>query len=226
MKGYSLKQFGTSLSYERIEKLGDRLEPISNLINWGEFRKFLEREDSKVGRPAYDPILMLKMLVIQSWYGVSDEELEYQVADRISFQKFLGFQNEIPDYTTVWRFREALAEDNILDKIWEELHRQMKEHGIKFSKGVMKDAAFVIAAPGKTNSGMKGRGKGQPSTRNEDGSWVKKGEKSYFGYKKHIKTDLRTGIIKEVAVTTARTADCSIDLTKPDEIVYRDRGYS
>ena len=226
METYSLKQFGTSLGYKRVEKLGDKLEIISGLINWEEFRKFFDKEDSKVGRPAYDPVLMIKMLILQSWYGISDEELEYCVADRISFQKFLGFPNEIPDYTTVWRFREALAEDNILDKIWEELHRQMKEHGIKFSKGVMQDAAFVIAAPGKTNSGMKDRGKGQPSTRNEDGSWVKKGEKSYFGYKKHIKTDLRTGIIKEVAVTTARTADCSIDLTKPDEIVYRDRGYS
>ena len=225
MKGYSLKQFGTSLSYERIEKLGDRLEPISNLINWGEFRKFLEREDSKVGRPAYDPILMLKMLVIQSWYGVSDEELEYQVADRISFQKFLGFPNEIPDYSTVWRFREALAEDNTLDEIWEELHRQMEEQGIKTSKGVMQDAAFVVAPPGKTNSGMKDRGKGQPSTRNEDGSWSKKGTKSYFGYKKHLKTCLKTGIIKTVGVTTARTPDGNLDLANPDEVVYRDRGY-
>ncbi|MEK6818897.1 MAG: transposase, partial [Nanoarchaeota archaeon] len=81
MRTYSLKQFGTSLSYKRIEKLGDRLEPISNLINWEEFRKFFNEEDNKVGRPNYDPILMIKMLVIQSWYGISDEELEYQVAD-------------------------------------------------------------------------------------------------------------------------------------------------
>src|SRR3989344_4951480 len=184
MRSYSLKQFGTSLSYKRIEKLGDRLEPISNLVDWEEFRKFFDKENSKVGRPAYDQILMLKMIVIQSWYGISDEELEYQVADRISFQKFLGFPNEIPDYSTVWRFREALAEDNVLDKIWEELHRQMEEKGIKFSKGVMQDAAFVVAPPGKTNSGMKDRGRGQPSTRNEDGSWSKKGKKSYFGYKK------------------------------------------
>ena len=225
MRSYSLKQFGTSLSYKRVEKLGDRLEPISNLIDWEEFRKFFEEIESKVGRPAYDPILMLKMLIIQSWYGISDEELEYQVADRISFLKFLEFPNEIPDYSTVWRFREALAEEQILDKIWDELHRQMEEKGIKTSKGVMQDAAFVVAAPGKTNSGMKDRGKGQPSTRNEDGSWSKKGSKSYFGFKKHIKTCLKTGIIKVVAVTTARTPDCNLDLANPDEVIYRDRGY-
>lgn len=227
METYSLKQFGASLGYTRIKKLGDRLEIISNLINWEEFRKFFSnKEEPKEGRPAYDPVLMIKMLVLQSWYGISDEELEYQAADRISFQKFLGFPNEIPDYSTVWRFREALAEDKTLDKIWGELKKQMEEHGIKFSKGVMQDAAFVVAAPGKTNSGMKDRGRGQPTTRNEDGSWSKKGSKNYFGYKKHIKTDLKTGIITEVAVTTARTADCNLDLTKPDEIVYRDRGYS
>ncbi|MEK6818896.1 MAG: transposase, partial [Nanoarchaeota archaeon] len=143
-----------------------------------------------------------------------------------SFQKFLGFPNEIPDYSTVWRFREALAEDKIIDEMWAELHKQMEEHGIKTSNGVMQDAAFVVAPPGKTNSSMKDRGRDQPSTRNEDGSWSKKGDKSYFGYKKHIKTCLKTGIIKEVAVTTARTADCSLDLTKPDETVYRDSGYS
>ena len=88
MRSYSLKQFGTSLSYKRVEKLGDRLEPISRLVDWEEFRKFFERVKNKVGRPPYDPVLMVKVLVLQSWYGISDEELEYQVADRISFQKF------------------------------------------------------------------------------------------------------------------------------------------
>lgn len=225
MEKFSLKQFGTSLSYERINKLGDRLKPIAHLISWEKFRKFFNEGDNKIGRPNYDPILMLKMLVLQSWYGISDEELEYQVADRISFQKFLGFPNEIPDYSTVWRFREALAEEDVLDKIWEELKSQMEEKGIRFSKGKMQDAAFVVAAPGKTNSGMNDRGRGQPTTRNEDGSWSKKGNKSYFGYKKHIKVDAKTGIITDVAVTTAKTPDNKIDLTNPDEICYRDKGY-
>ena len=226
MRSYSLKQFGTSLSYKRVEKLGDRLEPISRLVDWEEFRKFFERVENKVGRPPYDPVLMVKILVLQSWYGISDEEIEYQIADRISFQKFLGFPNEVPDYSTIWRFREALAGDNTINEIWNELHKQMEEKGIKTSKGVMQDAAFVVAAPGKTNSGMSDRGKGQPTTRNEDGSWSKKGNKSYFGYKKHIKTCLKTGIIKTVGVTTASTADCNLDLANPDEVVYRDRGYS
>lgn len=222
---FSLKQFGVSLSYSRIQKLGDKLENISHLIDWESFRKFFP-ENSIVGRPPYDEILMLKMLVLQSWYGISDEELEYQVADRISFQKFLGFPHNIPDYSTVWRFREELTQTDTLDAIWEDLKKQMEERGIILSKGVIQDASFVTANPGKTNSGMKDRGRGQPTTRNEDGSWTKKGKKSYFGYKNHTKVDINTGIITEVAVTTARTHDGKIDLANPDEINYRDRGYS
>lgn len=146
MKTFSLKQLGVSLGYERIQKLGDRLEPISNLIEWDKFRKFFD-ENSKVGRPPYDPILMLKMLVLQSWYGISDEELEYQVADRFSFQKFLGFPNVIPDYSTVWRFREALAEEDLTDEIWEELQIQIEEKDLEVKKGVIQDAAFITADP-------------------------------------------------------------------------------
>jgi len=223
-KSVNFNQFGVSLGYKRIEKLGDKLERISNIIDWEDFRKFFD-EDSKVGRPAYDPVMMMKMLVLQSWYGISDEELEYWVADRISFQKFLGFPKDIPDFTTVWRFREDLSKEGLIDKIWDELKRQMQEKGIKFSKGVIQDARFVEAPPGKTNSTMKDRGRGQPTTRNEDGSWSKKGDKSYFGYKDHAKMDSENHIVTELAVTTASVHDGKIDLAKPNEIVYRDKGY-
>lgn len=89
----------------------------------------------------------------------------------------------------------------------------------------MQDASFVTANPGKTNSGMNDRGRGQPTTKNEDCSWTKKGNKSYFGYKIHTKVELENSIITKVSVTTAKVADSNIDLTKPDEIVYRDKGY-
>lgn len=222
-KTMNFNQFGVSLGYKRLKKLGDKLEPISNIIDWEAFRKFFERK-SNVGRPPYDPILMTKSLVLQSWYGISDEELEYQIADRISFQKFLGFPKDIPDFTTFWRFREEISEETI-HNIWEELKRQMKEKGIKFSKGVIQDASFVIASPGKTNSTMKDRGKGQPTTRNEDGAWAKKGKKSYFGYKDHIKVDSKSGAVTELVVTPANVHDGQIDLANPDEVVMRDRGY-
>ena len=224
-KTFSLKQFGVVKSYERVEKLGDRLNEVDSLIDWEAFTKHFSDEYDGPGRPPYESILMFKMLVLQRFYSISDEELEYQVADRISFQKFLGFPNSIPDYSTVWRFREFLTESDIADKVWEELHAQMKMKGIKFSEGKVQDATFIVAPPGKTNSGMEDRGRDQPSTRNEDGTWTKKNDKSFFGYKDHVKVDLKTGIIETLAVTTASTADSVIDLMSPEDVAYRDKGY-
>lgn len=220
----NFKQFGVHLSYSRLQKLGDKLEKISSLIDWNKFGRFFDK-NSKVGRPSYDPVIMIKILALQSWYGISDEEMEYQLADRISFQRFLGFPKEIPDFTTIWKFREELTKADIMDEIWNELKGQMKEKGIKFSKGVIQDATFVQAPPGKTNSGMEDRGRGEPSSRNEDGTWSKKNNKSYFGYKNHAKVDSENGIVTEIAVTAANVHDSCIDLTNPDEIVYRDKGY-
>ena len=77
----------------------------------------------------------------------------------------------------------------------------MTERGIKVSDGKVQDATFIVAPPGKTNSGEEDRGRGQPSTRNEDGTWAKKNNKSFFGYKSHVKVDLETGIVEELAVT-------------------------
>lgn len=222
---FSLKQFGISVGYERLKKLGDPLEEINRIVNWEGFRGQLY-QNKGVGRHGYDPILLLKMLFLQASYGISDEELEYQVADRITFQRFLSFPNTIPDYSTVWYFREELSKDENAEKIWEEVKRQIKERGIIMGKGVIQDATFIHADPGKTNSSMNERGRGQPSSRNEDASWTKKGKKSVFGYKMHNKVDIESEIIMELAVTTAKTHDGRIDLAEPDEIVFRDRGYS
>ena len=221
----SFKQFGVQLAYSHIEKLGDKLEPLQNLVDWKKFESILDRESSR-GRPPYDSILMFKMLILQRIYGISDQELEYQVADRISFQRFLNFPPIIPDYSTVWRFREYITELDLHDKLWNEFMQQLKQKGIIFSKGTIQDATFITANPGMTQSGMDNRGRGKNTTRNEDGSWTQKNNQNYFGYKLHTKMEMGNDFITEFAVTTAKVHDNNIDLSKEDEIVYRDKGYS
>ncbi len=108
------------------------------------------------------------MLILQRIYGISDQELEYQVADRISFQKFLNFPSIIPDYSPVWRFREYITEMDLHDNLWNEFMQQLREKGIIFSKGTIQDATFITANPGMTQSGMENRGRGKLTTRNED----------------------------------------------------------
>jgi IS5 family transposase len=107
-----------------------------------------DNQTERGGRPNNDEIVMFKMLVLQSWYGLSDPELERQANDRISFRKFLGFPEIIPDRSTVWAFRERLIETGNDEKIWEELQRQLDSKGLKVKKGVVQDATFITADPG------------------------------------------------------------------------------
>jgi len=222
----SLVNFALKEQYLKVKKLRSRLEDMKKLVDWNRFLGFFSARESLRGRPNYEKILMLKLLFLQAWYGLSDEELEFQVNDRFSFQQFLDFPKSVPDYSTIWRFREALQEENLLDKIWEELQKQIDEKNISVEKGVIQDATFIIADPGKTKSGMGGRGQVAKTSRNRDGSWTKKGKKSFFGYKAHTKMQRSSKIVKEIAVTTARVHDGAIDLARANEVVYRDKGYS
>ena len=178
------------------------------------------------GRPAYEKILMIKILVLQGWYNISDEEIEFQIYDRLSFQQFLNYPKNIPDYSTIWRFREELSEGDILDKIWNELQRQIEEKNLKVKEGSIQDATFITADPGKQKKSFEPRGRDAKTSRSKDGTWTKKGNKSVFGFKEHLKIQKGSKIIQDVALTTAKVHDGAVDLVKPTEIVYRDRGYT
>lgn len=221
-----LIDYALKTKFEKVKKLRNNLEEFNKLVNWRKFLRFFSTRSSFVGRPEYEKILMIKILFLQGTYGLSDEEIEYSCYNRLDFQQFLGFPESIPDYSTIWRFREELLEGNISEEIWNELQRQIQSHGIEIKKGVIQDAKFIHTDPGKTNSGMDGRGRETKTSRSADGSWTKKGDKNIFGFKLHTKVDIESKIITELAVTTARVHDGNVDLANPDEIVFRDRGYS
>lgn len=171
-----------------------------------------------------DPVLMVKLLVLQAWYGLSDPELERQASLRIDFIHFLGYPAKAPDYSTVWRFRERLAETGRDKLVWAELQRQLDAKGLSVRKGVVQDASFITADPGHAKKD-KPRGEEARTRRSMDGAWVKKGGKSFFGYKLHMKMDLCHGLIRELETTAANVHDSQVDLSMPGEVVYRDKGY-
>lgn len=222
----NLLDFALQERYDKVKKLRSRLEKINKLIDWKSLAALVPQKEADTGRPPYDRILLIKMLFLQSMFTSSDEELEYQCYNRLDFQQFLDFPKNIPDSTTIWYFREELHEEDIIDNLWNELQKQIKDKGITVKKGVIQDAVFVVADPGKKNSGMKGRGREAKTSRNKDGTWTKKGKKSFFGYKDHFKVDQETKIVTELGVTTAKTFDGNVDLANPDEIVYRDKCYT
>jgi len=201
---------------------------LSSLIDWEAFRpivgQLFTNNTDRGGRPNVDVIVMIKMLVLQSLYGLSDPELERQANDRISFRKFLGFPEGIPDSSTVWLFRERLATTGKEEAIWKELQRQLEGKGLKIRKGVIQDATFITADPGHATTGTP-RGDDAKTRRNKEGTWTKKGKKSYFGFKLHTKEDCDFGLIRALQTTTASVHDSQIDLSEKGEVVYRDRGY-
>ena len=165
---------------------------------------------------------MVKMLALQDWYGLSDPELERQAVNRIDFRNFLGFPGVIPDSTTVWLFRERLAETGRERLVWEELQRQFDEKGLKVKKGVVQDASFITSDPGKQG---KPRGEEARTRRSRDGDWGKKGGKSSYGYKLHAKTDVDLGLVRDLETTAASVHDSRVDLSRPGEVAYLDKAY-
>ena len=84
----SLTHFALQEKYDKVKKLRSRLDEMNKLIDWNNFLSIFPDRESLRGRPNYEKILMLKLLFLQGWYGLSDEELEFQVNDRLSFQQF------------------------------------------------------------------------------------------------------------------------------------------
>jgi len=125
---------------------GDRLGKVANLVDWDAFRSVLEPlfKNSGEGRPHVDVVLMVKVLVLQSWYGLADEQVERDCKDRLTFMNFLGYPAEVPDARTIWFFKERLAHEEGKEKeLWDELQRQLGRYRVRVKQGQMKDAIFI-----------------------------------------------------------------------------------
>jgi IS5 family transposase len=220
--------FALNEKYKRLQSVGDKLAEIESLIDWKPFRPILEsmyhNRTASGGRPEADVIVMFKMLVLQQWHGLSDAELERQCIDRISFQKFMEFPDYIPDSTTVWSFRKRIVDNGKEDQIWNEMQKQLDTLGLKIKKGMIQDATFIRSNPGHAKVDEP-RGEEAKTRRSKDGTWTKKGGKSYFGYKLHTIIDKDYELIRRFETTTASVHDSQIDLSELNEVVYRDRGY-
>jgi transposase, IS5 family len=197
--------FNTRKKHCRTDKL---LNNIDKFVNWDNLESICKGmyKDSKRGRPSLPIIFALKCLVLQYLYNLSDPALEDALIDRLSFQRFLGisFDTEIPDFTTIWRFRERLVKANLLDKIFESVLKQLDKRNIILRKGTLIDATLVQAARKKVKQDSEPH---QSSQRDHDATGTKKGGKQYFGYKGHIGTDEGSNIIRRVRFTTASVHD-------------------
>jgi IS5 family transposase len=112
-----------------------------------------ELKKSSAGRKPFDAILMFRMLVLQALNNLSDEQVEYQVRDRLSFSRFLGLaiEDSIPDATTLWLFREKLAKAGLIKKLFEGFDQHLAVKGYIARGGQIIDAS-IVPVPTQRNS--------------------------------------------------------------------------
>ena len=220
-------QFFLKESYKEIEELGDKLACFKNAIDWGRFRPIIASvyQDNKEtgGRPHTDEIVIARALVLQAMYNLSDPELEFQCHDRLSFRNFIGFPENVPDFTTIWNARERLKNAGKEAAVWDELQRQLNAKGFTVRRGVIQDATFIQAEGGRTAKSEK---REESSHMDKDATFTAKNNQVIFGYKTHAKIDADHTLIRSYEVTTASTHDNQIDLVRNgDNAAYRDKGY-
>lgn len=183
-----------------------RLDRLGDLVKWYRFEKLLKdlRDESGPGRPGYRPLLLFKAILLQSLYGLSDVELEEALADRLSFRKFVGLslEEEVPDSTTLCRFRNLLTEKQRLEKLFAELDRQLERAGVILKRGTMLDATVIETAAASPP-------RGEHASSDPDARFTKRQGKagSSFGYKAHVGVDEGSGIIRSVITTPANVND-------------------
>ncbi|WP_231594974.1 transposase [Synechococcus sp. CBW1107] len=124
---------------QRVAKLKEKkpvLQRLSESIPWDSFRPLLDKgyvqeRKTNAGRKRIDPLILFKILVLQQLFNLSDEELEFQVNDRRSFEEFvgLGVMNSIPDATTVAFFRERLRKAEVIEEFFEMFEAYLRSQG-------------------------------------------------------------------------------------------------
>lgn len=202
-----------------------QLEKIDSLVDWTAFEDLLAPlRSAPTGRPGYPPLMMLKALLLQQWYSLSDEELEASLGDRLSFRRFLklSLEDATPDHSTIWRFREALKEAGLTERIFDVLQRQFDARGLLVRRGTLIDATLVTAAVRPSGSAA------APS--DPDAAFARRQDKggSTFGFKAHIAMDQGSGVIRAAILTPANVNETTIAdaLIQGDEgAVYADMAY-
>lgn len=209
------------------------LTQINQLVDWHKLENKLKVIDKtksgKGGRPPLPLRWKLKMLFIQYLYNLSDPELEDQLIDRLSFQKFVGlsFNNEIPDFTTLWRFKEKLVEHKLSDKIFETILGQLDERGLLVKQGTIVDATIVNSTNQPMKREVREAQKDNPQV-DTDAEYTAKRNTYYYGYKGHIGVDKGSRLIRKRTYTPANVHDGKqLDncLSGDEQEVYADSAY-
>lgn len=206
----------------RVEKF---LDEMSRVVPWGALVHAIKPHyKSNLGRAPYDLELMLRIHFLQLWHNLSDPAMEEALYDRLSFQKFLGFDcfgGEIPDESSICRFRHLLEQNGLSDQILKTVNAHLATHGLILKAGTIVDATLLQAPVSKKN---------QTGDRDPEMSSTRKNNKWYFGAKGHIGVQAQgKPIVHSTEFTTAKRHDITaLDtlLHGAEEAVFGDSAYN
>ena len=239
----------------KLAQMGDPLIGLNEQIDWEAFRADLNRvhvkaRKSNAGAKPIDVVLMFKLLVLQQLNNLSDDRIEYQIRDRLSFMRFLGLQLEdrVPDAKTVWLFRERLKGLKLVEVLFTRFHEQLASQGYVAHAGQMIDATFVEVPRQRNTREENAQIKAgetpaewqQPAQKSKlrqkdvDARWTKKNAENHYGYKNHINADQGNKLVQSFEVTDASVHDSQVFETLLDQredkagnkrAVYADSAY-
>lgn len=238
--------------YAGLDAKNDPLVKIDAAVAWEAFRPRLEaawrrrpeERKSPAGRKPWDAVVMFKAIVLCALYNLSDDQVEYQLRDRLSFMRFLGLglEDRVPDAKTVWLYRERLALAGVIEGLFEDFDGYLERRGYLAMGGQIIDAS-IVPAPRQRNSrddnakikaGEMPEGwADRPAKRSQkdiDARWTKKHGKSHYGYKNHVAVDRRHKLVRRYQVTHAAVHDSQVldDVLDPDNTasdVWADSAY-
>jgi transposase, IS5 family len=204
------------------------LERVASEVQWMPFEKLLAKlKPEGAGRPPFDPLMMLKALLLQQWYSLSDAGLEETLNDRMSFRRFVGLSLDAaaPDHTSLCRFRNRLTEAGLAEKVFAEFQRHLETRGLLVKKGTLIDASLV-----ETPHRPPSRDGTREAVDPDAARMAYAGRKgTHYGYKMHAGIDQGSGLIRKVLITPANvneTIPADLMVSGDEEAVYADKAYA
>ena len=238
--------FDEQFLLRKLDEEGDPLARLNSIVDWKIFLPILEnalgaKDCSSAGRKPYPPLFMFKILILQSLYNLPDGRVERLLTRDLLARRFVGLSGRDlpPDFTTIWRFKEALTRAGVLDALHAAFDNHLDELGFQASKGQIVDAS-IVPAPRQRNSREENEAirEGNPPTdwseakrrqKDVDARWTKKREQNHFGYKNHIAVDVKHKFIRAWQVTAANVHDSQVFLEllarNTSRDVYADSAY-
>lgn len=212
-----------------------QLDRLDGLVKWYRFEKLVGhlRDSSAPGRPGYPALVLIKALLLQAMYGLSDRELEEALCDRLSFRRFVGLSlaDAVPDHSVLNRFRNRLVSEGIEGKLFAELDRQLDNAGMMLKRGTMLDATLIPTSAAPPKASASNRGEQRRCASDPDAAFARREGRpgSVFGYKAHVGVDEGSGLIRTVLTTPANindTTPADALICGDEGAVYADRAYA